>query len=43
MPLIEPSFRIPKSIPLIGGEWGPFINPSLRRGEQKQLFIQSIY
>ena len=39
MPLIEPSFRIPKSIPLIGGEWGPFVNPSLRKGEQKQLFI----
>jgi len=39
MPLIEPSFTIPRSIPLIGGEWGPFVNPSLRKGEQKQLFI----
>ena len=39
MPLIEPSFTIPKSIPILGGEWGPFINPSMRKEEQKQLFI----
>jgi hypothetical protein len=38
MPLIEPSFTIPRNVPLIGGEWGPFVNPSLRKDEQKQLF-----
>jgi hypothetical protein len=39
MPIIEPLFNIPKSIPFIGGPWGPFINTNLRKAEQKQLFV----
>jgi hypothetical protein len=39
MPLLEPSFTIPSNIPIIGGEWGPFINPNIRSDEKKQLFM----
>lgn len=39
MPIIQPTFKIPDWIPLIGGEWGPFLNMNLGKSEQKQLFI----
>jgi len=39
MPLLKSTFSISKSIPIIGGEWGPFVNPYLNSSEKKQLFI----
>lgn len=39
MVFVESSFHIPDNIPIIGGEWGPFINTNLTRDQQWQLFI----
>lgn len=39
MPIIKPYFTLPKNIPIIGGEWGPFLNTHISKSEQKQLFF----
>ena len=39
MGLIEPYFTLSKNLPLIGGEWGPWVNGHITKGQKKQVFI----
>ena len=39
MPLTKPYFSIPDSIPIIGGDWGPWVSNHLTKGQKQKVFI----
>jgi hypothetical protein len=37
--LIEPYFALPKKLPLIGGDWGPWVTNHLSKDQKIQVFV----